>query len=87
MGRKAGHPFNPDYPDFFLKKVNEQGLFDHLADTSSDYTKDETRHTVTVHLYFKGGKSKAEEEREKEKSNGRGIRIEVAACLYGGARC
>ncbi len=64
-GEKPGHPFNPDYPDFFLNKVNEQGLFDHLADTSADYTKDETRHTVTVHLYFKGGKSKAEEEREK----------------------
>lgn len=64
-GEKAGHPFNPDYPDFFLKKVNEQGLFDHLADTSSDYTKDEVSHTVTVHLYFKGGKSQAEKDREK----------------------
>jgi outer membrane protein assembly factor BamA len=37
-GEKPGHPFNPDYPDFFLKRVQEQGLFDNLADTRSDYT-------------------------------------------------
>ena len=65
-GEKPGHPFNPDYPDFFLKKVGEQGLFDNLADTKSDYTADATTHTVTVHLYFKGGKSKADKEREKK---------------------
>ncbi len=64
-GEKPGHAFNPDYPDFFLKKVQEQGLFDNLADIKSDYTKDEATHTVTVHLYFKGGKSDKEKEREK----------------------
>ena len=64
-GEKPGHSFNPDYPEFFLKKVQEQGLFDNLADTHSDYTTDPTNHTVTVHLYFKGGKSKADKEREK----------------------
>ena len=64
-GEKPGHPFNPDYPDFFLKKIQEQGLFDNLADTKSDYTKDEATHTVTVHLYFKGGKSEKEKERQK----------------------
>jgi outer membrane protein insertion porin family len=64
-GEKPGHPFNPDYPDFFLKKVKEQGLFDNLADIKSDYTKDEATHTVIVHLYFKGGKSDKEKERDK----------------------
>ncbi|HEY3874792.1 MAG TPA: POTRA domain-containing protein, partial [Candidatus Kapabacteria bacterium] len=64
-GEKPGHPFNPDYPDFFLKKVQEQGLFDNLAKTTSDYSKDEASHTVTVHLYFKGGKSQADIDREK----------------------
>jgi outer membrane protein assembly factor BamA len=64
-GEKPGHVFNPEYPDFFLKKVQEQGLFDNLADTHSDYTTDTSTHTVTVHLYFKGGKSKDEKEREK----------------------
>jgi outer membrane protein assembly factor BamA len=64
-GEKPGHPFNPDYPEFFLKKVQEQGLFDHLADAHADYTADASTHLVTVHLYFKGGKSKAEQDREK----------------------
>jgi outer membrane protein assembly factor BamA len=64
-GEKPGHVFNPEYPDFFLKKVQEQGLFDNLADTHSDYTSDPSTHLVTVHLYFKGGKSKDDKEREK----------------------
>jgi outer membrane protein insertion porin family len=66
-GEKPGSPFNPDYPDFFLKRVQEQGLFDNLADTNSDYTADSSTHNVTVHLYFKGGKSK--EQRAKEKKD------------------
>ncbi len=75
-GEKQGHPFNPDYPDFFLKRVQQQGLFDHLADTRSDYTADASTHNVTVHLYFKGGESDSErarkkrEEEEKHKSDG-----------------
>lgn len=75
-GEKPGKPFNPDYPDFFLKRIEEQGLFDNLGNTSSDYTADAATHTVTVHLYFKGGKSKQEkakekkEEEERQKSDG-----------------
>ncbi len=75
-GEKEGHPFNPDYPDFFLKRVEEQGIFDHVSDTRSDYTADESTHNVTVHLYFKGGDSKGErarkkkEEEEKRQSDG-----------------
>jgi outer membrane protein assembly factor BamA len=75
-GEKPGKPFNPDYPDFFLKKVEEQGLFDNLADTQSDYTADASTHAVVVHLYFKGGESakaiekKKEEERNKHTTDG-----------------
>jgi outer membrane protein assembly factor BamA len=65
-GEKPGQPFNPDYPDFFLKKVSEQGLFDNLAKTQSDYSTDPSTHTVTVHLYFKGGKSEEDKKREKK---------------------
>ncbi len=64
-GEKQGHPFNPEYPDFFLKRVQQEGIFDHLADTRSDYTADASTHNVTVHLYFKGGESKAEQDRKK----------------------
>ena len=70
-GEKAGKPFNPDYPDFFLKRVQEQGLFDNLADTRSDYTADASTHNVTVHLYFKGGKSKQDRAREKKEEEER----------------
>ena len=75
-GEKPGKPFNPDYPDFFLKRIQEQGLFDNLADTASDYTTDTSTHDVTVHLYFKGGESakekarKKKEEEEKRKADG-----------------
>jgi outer membrane protein assembly factor BamA len=75
-GEKPGKPFNPEYPDFFLKRVQEQGLFDNLADTHSDYSADPSTHDVTVHLYFKGGKSaqdkarQKQEEEERRKSDG-----------------
>jgi outer membrane protein assembly factor BamA len=65
-GEKPGQVFNPEYPEFFLKRVQDQGMFDNLADAHSDYTADASAHTVTVHLYFKGGKSKAVKEREKK---------------------
>lgn len=75
-GEKPGKPFNPDYPDFFLKKVEEQGILDHLANTQSDYTADGSTHNVIVHLYFKGGESakdiqkKKDEERNKHTIDG-----------------
>ncbi len=70
-GEKAGKPFNPDYPDFFLKRVQEQGLFDNLSNTQSDYTADASTHDVTVHLYFKGGKSAQDKERQKKEEEER----------------
>jgi outer membrane protein insertion porin family len=65
-GERPGKPFNPEYPDFFLKRVEEQGLFDNLGKTESDYTADPSTHNVTVHLYFKGGKSAKDKAREKQ---------------------
>ncbi|MFL6464532.1 MAG: POTRA domain-containing protein [Bryobacteraceae bacterium] len=70
-GEKPGVPFNPEYPDFFLKRVQEQGLFDNLGKTQSDYTADASTHTVTVHLYFKGGKSAKDKTREKQEEQER----------------
>jgi outer membrane protein assembly factor BamA len=64
-GEKPGHVFNPEYPEYFLKRVKEQNLFDNLADAHADYTTDTSTHTVTVHLYFKGGESAEEKERKK----------------------
>jgi outer membrane protein assembly factor BamA len=70
-GEKPGHPFNPDYPDFFMKRVAQEGIFDNLGDSRTDYTADASTHNVTVHLYFKGGESAANrakrERQEKDK--------------------
>jgi outer membrane protein insertion porin family len=65
-GEKPGKPFNPDYPEFFLKKVEEQQIFDHLGDTHSDYNADASTHNVVVHLYFKGGESAKDTQKKKE---------------------
>ena len=66
-GEKPGHPFNPDYPDFFLKRVNQEGIFDNLSDaTRSDYTADSSTHNVTVHLYFKGDESAKDRAKRKK---------------------
>ncbi|MFL6414342.1 MAG: POTRA domain-containing protein [Bryobacteraceae bacterium] len=71
-GEKPGTPFNPDYPEFFLKRVKEQGTLDNLADAKSDYSADNSTHNVTVYLKFKGGEPNSEEERRKREEERRG---------------
>jgi outer membrane protein insertion porin family len=51
-GIKEGKPFNPDYPQIFLDKVREEGLFDNLGKTKPDSKIDEQNHTVDVTLTF-----------------------------------
>jgi outer membrane protein insertion porin family len=71
-GEKPGAPFNPDYPEFFLKRVKEQGILDNLSETKSDYSADAASHSVTVYLTFKGGEPKTEDERRKQEEEERG---------------
>jgi outer membrane protein assembly factor BamA len=52
---KPGKPFNPDYPDLFLKTVKEEGLFDNLAKTKADVKINDQDHTADVTLTFGGG--------------------------------
>jgi outer membrane protein insertion porin family len=52
---KPGKPFNPDYPDMFLKTVKEEGLFDNLGKTKADVKINEQEHTADVTLTFNGG--------------------------------
>lgn len=49
-----GKPFNPDYPDMFLKRVREEGMFDHLGKTKADTHLDDKAHTADVTLTFSG---------------------------------
>ena len=53
-GLKEGKPFNPDYPDLFLNRVREEGLFDNLGKTKADYKINEQDHTADVTLTFSG---------------------------------
>ena len=53
---KEGKPYNADYPDYFLGKVREEGIFDNLGEMRSEPKINEQAHTVDVTLYFKGGK-------------------------------
>lgn len=49
---KEGKPFDPQYPDLFLKGVREQGLFENLGATKSDTKINDTGHSVDVTLTF-----------------------------------
>jgi outer membrane protein assembly factor BamA len=49
---KEGKPFDADYPDFFLNRVREDGIFDNLGKTRSAAKVDEQARTVDVTLYF-----------------------------------
>ena len=53
-GMKKGASFNPEYPDVFLNKLREDGVFDNLGDTKSGAEIDRENHSVVVTLTFKG---------------------------------
>jgi outer membrane protein insertion porin family len=52
---KEGKPFNPDYPDLFLRRVREMGLFDNLGATKAESQLNQREHTADVTLTFAGG--------------------------------
>jgi outer membrane protein insertion porin family len=51
---KEGKPFNPEYPDHFLERIREQGLFDNLGKTAAEPHVDESERVVDVTLIFGG---------------------------------
>ena len=53
-GLKPGNPFDPGYPDAFLKRVRDEDMFDNLGKTRAETKLDESTHTVDVTLYFPG---------------------------------
>jgi len=46
-------PYNPEYPDYFLRHVHEEGMFDNLGETRAETKIDDKTHVVDVTLYFK----------------------------------
>ena len=49
---KLGKPFNPEYPNYFLGVIRQQGLFDHLGKTKVDVKMNDQAHTADVKLTF-----------------------------------
>lgn len=51
---QPGEPFRLSYPDYFLQRVREDGLFDNLGKTMAQTSIDEKEKQVDVVLNFKG---------------------------------
>jgi outer membrane protein assembly factor BamA len=51
-GIAPGRPFNVEYPDHFLARVKEAGVFDNLKTTKAETKINARNHTVDVTLYF-----------------------------------
>lgn len=55
---KAGQPFDADYPDYFLNRIREEGIFENLGQTNAVVKRDDENHTAEVTLIFRGEKPK-----------------------------
>jgi outer membrane protein insertion porin family len=51
-GIAPGRPFNVEYPDHFLARVKQDGVFDNLKSSRAETNIDAQRHKVDVTLYF-----------------------------------
>ena len=51
-GLPPGKPFNVEYPDHFLSRVKDGGIFDNLKTTRAETKINAGKHTVDVTLYF-----------------------------------
>jgi outer membrane protein insertion porin family len=51
-GLALGRPFNVEYPDHFLARVKDGGVFDDLKSTRAETMINARNHTVDVTLYF-----------------------------------
>lgn len=51
---KEGQPFDADYPEYFLARVREDGIFDNLGRTKSAVQVNEQERTADVTLIFHG---------------------------------
>ena len=56
---EPGQPFQDGYPESFLNRVREEGIFDNLGKTRAESNIDEATHTVDVTLFFSGARTPA----------------------------
>jgi outer membrane protein assembly factor BamA len=50
---KKGEPYPGEYPDYFLRRIKEDGWFDNLGETRAEPDINPTTHEVSVTLYFR----------------------------------
>jgi outer membrane protein insertion porin family len=58
---QAGKPFNADYPDYFLNRIREDGVFENLGVTRAVLQPNDANLTVDVTLIFKAPEKKQEQ--------------------------
>jgi outer membrane protein assembly factor BamA len=51
---EPGQPFQEGYPEAFLNRVRDEGIFDNLGKTRAETNIDENSHLVDVTLFFSG---------------------------------
>jgi outer membrane protein assembly factor BamA len=66
---KPGKAYNAEYPEYFLARVREQGLFDDLGDTKALKQVDDEKHVVNITLDFKATPMKKEKRRDHQPGN------------------
>ena len=66
---KEGQPFNADYPELFLTRIREEGLFENLGKTKSEFKINDREHTADVTLTFAGENP---DQKPGKKGRGRG---------------
>jgi outer membrane protein assembly factor BamA len=62
-GDREGKVFQPDFPDSFLARIKEEGIFENLGKTRAETDIDESSKIVDVTLHFTG--SKPDDQKEK----------------------
>lgn len=60
---EPGQPFQDGYPEAFLNRVREEGVFDNLGKTRAESNIDENTHRVDVTLFFTGAGTPAKGKR------------------------
>jgi outer membrane protein insertion porin family len=66
---RPGKAYNAEYPEFFLARVKEQGLFDDLGETRALRKVDDESHVVDITLDFKASPVKNEKRRGHQPGN------------------
>ena len=66
-GQREGKAFDPDFPDSFLARIREEGIFDNLGKTRSETDIDESSKIADVTLHFAGGKPDNDKEKRGQR--------------------